>query len=733
MAANSLSLPIDIPWERWCVSDDMTDVRACDKDRPAKWQSSIAVFRYVPDDDYQTYPGRKITYVKVVCTISGYQPKAEEIQGVLSGFGGLSGKEFTQDELERKLATYRPCNEAIVQVTVAPPANAKTPLEKYPYFMDFQPKKRELLEVATETAEVMSRSLESLNIKKSAGTTQSQEVLDIDQGFSVAGSGEGKGPVGGGGGSFSYSQQGQWGTKQIGTAESGVGRTTDESRERRETLSHTTQLTQLRHLLDSYHLGTNRAVFFVQPRPHVVQEPSGLVSGPRPVEGIQEFFLIVNQPAGEPDFCLDVRLDTGHLYERPVMEHAYKSDTPDPQTLANPTPLPADTDLVADGSTTRLLRSDSLSLPLIGTVWSYDATGRYNCFKRTRSGGTPYTSPDADYVIDVDNVQKRTDGTNGYKVLTATTQTVGDATCSVNPTVDGEALEVNMQATSRACFKRPANEVQVNASINSTALAAAITASTLANPLGGPDPFLLSLAVTGASALVTYEAVQTAAAYASAPNAINQQASSATVALEVFLRSREKILDTGGVERTFFMTTRGLCCCSDQRPARDDGFVYESSRPITWKAGGMTLAESEQLRMAMRHEMLGSLVSSRRTAPRPLAETQMAVDLVMPMLLQNPVSRASLRQPCGDVLPEDAAAGGTLIRNGIRHLSRLHVLSTSVPALARATGLEASAVHELKAAILKGAGDGSSVRPNKGEQPQSQSRQPDRKRRKPRR
>ncbi len=49
------------------------------------------------------------------------------------------------------------------------------------------------------------------------------------------------------------------------------------------------------HLLDSYHLGTNRAVFFVQPRPHTLEEPSGFVRGPRPVEGIQEVLLVFAQ------------------------------------------------------------------------------------------------------------------------------------------------------------------------------------------------------------------------------------------------------------------------------------------------------------------------------------------------------------------------------------------------------------------------------------------------------
>ncbi len=80
------------------------------------------------------------------------------------------------------------------------------------------------------------------------------------------------------------------------------------------------------HLLDSYHLGTNRAVFFVQPRPHVLEEPSGFVRGPRPVEGIQEFFLVVSQPEDADDFCVSARLDTSHLVTTDILDYTYRTD-----------------------------------------------------------------------------------------------------------------------------------------------------------------------------------------------------------------------------------------------------------------------------------------------------------------------------------------------------------------------------------------------------------------------
>ena len=76
--------------------------------------------------------------------------------------------------------------------------------------------------------------------------------------------------------------------------------TTDASRERRETTSHTTSFNQLHQLLNAYHLGTNSCVFLVAPRPHIVTTETGqivnLLDGPRRLEGIQNFFLVVEAP-----------------------------------------------------------------------------------------------------------------------------------------------------------------------------------------------------------------------------------------------------------------------------------------------------------------------------------------------------------------------------------------------------------------------------------------------------
>lgn len=334
MSIIGLNLPNDVCWERVCVTNDMTDRRVCDTVLPPRWRSSIAVFRYVPEAEYQTHPGRKLIYYKVVCTVTGYQPQRDEVAGAIN-FEGFRTSEIT--DMDRRLESFLPCHGAAIQVAVAP-SDPDVEVADYPYFSDFQPKQRLLYEQASDTNERASRSLESLNVKKGGGTTQSQEVLDIDGGYSVGGTVGASGVSAG----LNYSHQQQRGTRNIGSNETTDVRTTDATREARETLSHTTQITQMYNLLQAYHLGTNRALFYLAPRPHVLEEPSGFIRGPRVIDGIQEFFLVVNQPEGAGDPCLSVRLDTAHITETSETDYERRDVTfPESAPLTKEVPAPS--------------------------------------------------------------------------------------------------------------------------------------------------------------------------------------------------------------------------------------------------------------------------------------------------------------------------------------------------------------------------------------------------------
>jgi hypothetical protein len=314
MAITTFSLPVDIPWQRIAFSADMTDRVACDRAMPLRWRSSIAVFSYEPPLDQQRTDGFVVSYLKVACTITGFQGDAPEIRmRERLARSGWKNADLT-NRLGEAAAAYYPCQGAILEVVVAPHENDNQfTLADYPYFADFDPKKRELYEVVTDTGEVMSRSLEDVSVRHGQTTLQSHEVRDMTTlGASLTG--------GGGGASATGSISNTSGTTDLSQQGSENVRTSDAARENRETFSHTTQLSQLYHQLDSYHLGTNRAAFFVLPRPHTVQSPATFVNGPREIEGVQEFMLVVVRPKAMEHFCVEAYLETAHLTGEPDLD-----------------------------------------------------------------------------------------------------------------------------------------------------------------------------------------------------------------------------------------------------------------------------------------------------------------------------------------------------------------------------------------------------------------------------
>lgn len=123
-----------------------------------------------------------------------------------------------------KLAAYYACFGAVLEVTVGPESDHTT-LGDFPFFMEFEPKKRELYQMASDTQERQSRSIESLNLTKSAGSTQSLETYDVDMGGGGFGA---QASVAGTGGGFNYqAPNGQWGTKRMNAEETLSARSSD--------------------------------------------------------------------------------------------------------------------------------------------------------------------------------------------------------------------------------------------------------------------------------------------------------------------------------------------------------------------------------------------------------------------------------------------------------------------------------------------------------------------------
>src|SRR6266516_2241106 len=160
MTIATFSVPIDIPWQRIAFSEDMMDRLACDRELPLRWRSSVAVFQYEPPKDQQRTDNFRVTYLKVSCTITGFQDDGKEIRiRERLNRSDWKYKDLT-DSLTEKASKYHDCYGAMLEVVVSPVAgDDRFTLAEYPYFADFDPKKRELYEQVTETGEVMSRSL----------------------------------------------------------------------------------------------------------------------------------------------------------------------------------------------------------------------------------------------------------------------------------------------------------------------------------------------------------------------------------------------------------------------------------------------------------------------------------------------------------------------------------------------------------------------------------------------
>lgn len=325
MALDALAIPFDITWQRLGFMPDMIERNSGDE-LPPMWRSSATIYGYVvPDaETAEAYPDHRIVYLKVSTSITGWSPR-EALRSYLrikeerpwepdigdgddgNGGGGDSG-DPVQDTAQGAISgspalgrNYWPCVAAIAQVAVYPRPEQGVSDEDYPYIADFEPKKRELYEAVTATNEVLSGSHANTNVRKGSTTSESSEIsASATGGFRI-------GPVGVG---TSVGGKHEWGREDVNIT------TTDASTERRETAGRSTQLSQMYQLFNGYHVGTNRAVFAMFPRPHIVSESAqvenSLISGERKLEGVQDLFLVVQVPRTNPGFCVRVHLDLSH-------------------------------------------------------------------------------------------------------------------------------------------------------------------------------------------------------------------------------------------------------------------------------------------------------------------------------------------------------------------------------------------------------------------------------------
>jgi hypothetical protein len=190
----------------------------------------------------------------------------------------------------------------LVELVHATEVEVPIGIEDFPHIIDFEPKIRDLYQGATEDGEVLSASTSEVKTDKSHTRTDSSET-----GLSVSGSATI------GVASLTAGLTHKWGESEQDTTQI----QTDASRDRRERYATTTNISQMYNMLTGYHLGTNRGVFLMLPRPHVLQPTDfrTFVQGLRVIEGVQEFFLVVARPSDVTGLCVNATLETGHFPE----------------------------------------------------------------------------------------------------------------------------------------------------------------------------------------------------------------------------------------------------------------------------------------------------------------------------------------------------------------------------------------------------------------------------------
>jgi hypothetical protein len=308
MAGRLLDIPFDVPWKEIAVSADMVDRNFCNKRFPPDWRSSLAVSVYEPPDEElpDELCGRRVAFLKVTCSITGYQPSNAEVDAGYVEFGTES------DEVEQVLAAYFGCYGVLLNISVHPNPmigtddaavqGSSNDAETYPIFVDFEPKTRDLYQTATEDGEILTASSSAVSTTKTMTHSDSTET-GIEASAVV--------PVGDAlvGGKATQ----KWGE----TSQDAHTTQIDAGRERRERQATSTNISQLYNLLTGYHAGTNRASFLLLPRPHTMQPTDfrTFIQGLRIIEGIQEFFLVVSRPADQNGMSIDLSLETAHFPE----------------------------------------------------------------------------------------------------------------------------------------------------------------------------------------------------------------------------------------------------------------------------------------------------------------------------------------------------------------------------------------------------------------------------------
>ena len=121
MPTRALDLPANIPWKLIAASPDMMDTVFCSKLFPLAWRSALALSVHEPpvEDLPESLRSQRLAYLKITCSVTGYQPSKEETDQIVSSFPDQP-TEAQRAALDRILSDYFACYGALLNVAVFP-------------------------------------------------------------------------------------------------------------------------------------------------------------------------------------------------------------------------------------------------------------------------------------------------------------------------------------------------------------------------------------------------------------------------------------------------------------------------------------------------------------------------------------------------------------------------------------------------------------------------------------
>ena len=120
-ASNEAKEPNAVPWRLIDASADMMNMAFCNDTTPNPFRSSLALFAYEPPIEEVPVAiscDRKIVFLKVSCSITGYQPDGDEQSRIVDYLSTLPSVDL--NDIEQITRLYLACYGVLLNISVFP-------------------------------------------------------------------------------------------------------------------------------------------------------------------------------------------------------------------------------------------------------------------------------------------------------------------------------------------------------------------------------------------------------------------------------------------------------------------------------------------------------------------------------------------------------------------------------------------------------------------------------------